>query len=183
MRKIIAAINTTIDGFCDHTAGIPDEEIHQHYAELLVGAGAVIYGRITFQLMESYWPMVVKDPTGSKSTDEFAVAIDNIPKIVFSRTLDKVVWKNSTLATGDLTTEIQNLKSQPGKDVLVGSPGMIDALTVLDLIDEYQICVHPVILGKGLPLFKSVNERSILRLTDTKRFKSGALVLYYQART
>lgn len=183
MRKIIAAINTTIDGFCDHTAGIPDEEIHQHYGELLLGADAVIYGRITYQLMESYWPAVVKNPTGTKSTDDFAVAIDNIPKIVFSRTLDNVVWKNSRLATRDLTTEISNLKSQSGNDVLVGSPGMIDALTVLGLIDEYQICVHPVILGKGQSLFRSVTERSVLRLVDTKHFKSGALILYYNAKS
>ena len=84
MRKLIAAINMTLDGFCDHTAITPDDEIHEHYKELLSSAGAVIYGRITYQLVESYWPTIVKNPTGNKPTDEFAVAIDNIPKTVFS---------------------------------------------------------------------------------------------------
>ena len=87
MRKLIAAINMTLDGFCDHTAMITDEEIHQHYTDLLSNAGAVLYGRTTFQLME-YWATVVKHPTGNKSMDAFAVTIDNIPKIVFSNTLN-----------------------------------------------------------------------------------------------
>ena len=93
MRKVIAAINMTLDGFCDHTAIIPDEEIHQHYTELLSEADAILYGRITYQLME-YWRTVVKNPTGNKSMDEFAVIIDNISKIVFSRTLKNVDWKS-----------------------------------------------------------------------------------------
>ena len=89
MRKLIAAINMTLDGFCDHTAIIPDEEIHQHYADLLSKGDIILYGRITYQLME-YWRTVVKNPTGNKSMDEFAVTIDKIPKIVFSKTLKSV---------------------------------------------------------------------------------------------
>lgn len=86
MRKLIAGINMTLDGFCDHTAIIPDDEIHQHYADLLSSAGTALYGRITFQLMK-YWQTVVENPTGNKATDEFAIKMDTIPKIVFSRTL------------------------------------------------------------------------------------------------
>src|SRR5271169_6543187 len=97
MRKLIAAINMTLDGFCDHTATIADDEILQHYNELLSNADTLIYGRITYQLMESYWPTVVKNPTGNEPNDEFAVLIDNISKVVFSHTLKNVVWKNSTL--------------------------------------------------------------------------------------
>ena len=97
MRKLIAAINMTVDGFCDHTAGIADDELHQHYSDLLNNSGTLLYGRITYQLMESYWPSVVENPTGIKATDEFAVLIDNISKIVFSRTLKNVDWKNSQL--------------------------------------------------------------------------------------
>ena len=97
MRKLIAAMNMTLDGFCDHTAMIADDEIHDHYNELLKNTGTLIYGRITYQLMESYWPIVVNDPTGNKPMDDFAVLIDNIPKIVFSRTLKNVEWKNTTL--------------------------------------------------------------------------------------
>src|SRR5579862_2698404 len=97
MRKLIAAMNMTLDGFCNHTAMIADDEIHQHYNELLRSADTLIYGRTTYQLMESYWPSVAKNPTGNKPADDFAVLIDNIPKIVYSRSLTTVPWKNSTL--------------------------------------------------------------------------------------
>src|SRR4026207_688639 len=97
MRKLIAALNMSLDGFCDHTAMDADDETHQHYSELLKNAGTLIYGRITYQLMESYWPSAVKNPTGNKSTDEFGVLIDKISKIVFSRTLKNVEWKTAKL--------------------------------------------------------------------------------------
>src|SRR5436190_501257 len=162
MRKLIAAINMTLDGFCNHEAGIADDEIHQHYNELLQNADTILWGRITYQLMESYWPSVVKNPTGNKPEDEFAVLIDNISKIVFSRTLQHVDWKNSTLKKEIIKEEILELKqSRNGgsKNILVGSPSLIVALTQLELIDEYQLCVHPVILGNGLPLFKNIHDR------------------------
>ena len=180
MRKLIAAINMTLDGFCDHTAGIADEELHQHYNELLSNADAIIYGRITYQLMESYWPSVVKNPTGNKPMDEFAVIIQNIPKIVFSHTLNNVDWKNVKLAKGGVKEEVLELKQQPGKDILVGSPSLIITLMKLNLIDEYQLCVHPVIIGRGLPLFKNINDRTILKLLKTKTLSSGAIILYYE---
>ena len=180
MRKLIAAINMTLDGFCDHTAMIADDELHQHYNELLSNAGAIIYGRITYQLMESYWPTVVKNPTDNKPINEFAVLIDNIPKIVFSHTLKNVEWKNSKLAKGDVKEEVLALKQQPGKDIFVGSPSLIVTLMKLNLIDEYQLCIHPVILGHGLPLFKNINDSSILTLLKTKTLNSGSIVLYYE---
>ena len=180
MRKLIAAINMTLDGFCDHTAGIADEELHQHYSELLSSAGTLIYGRITYQLMESYWPSVIENPTGNQAMDEFAVVIDNIPKIVFSRTLKNVGWKSAKLANRDLEEEVSDLKQENGKDILVGSPSLIAALTQLDLIDELQLCIHPVILGNGLTLFKNIKDRKILKLIKTKTFRSGAITLYYE---
>ncbi len=180
MRKLIAAINMTLDGFCDHTAEIADEELHQHYNELLLDSGSIIYGRITYQLMESSWPDIVKNPTGNRAIDEFAVTIQNIPKIVFSHTLTNVEWENAKLARGDLKEEVLVLKQQKGKDILVGSPSLIVALTKLNLIDEYQLCVHPVILGTGLPLFKNITNKVILRLLKTKTFGSGSIVLYYE---
>jgi dihydrofolate reductase len=182
MKKVIAAINMTIDGFCDHTSGIPDEEIHQHYADLLRSAGTILYGRITYQLME-YWRTVLENPTGDKAMDDFAVAIDRTPKIVFSRTLKNVDWKSAKLATQDLEKEVLELKqSRNGgsKDVFVGSPSLIVALTKLNLIDEYQLCVHPVIAGSGLPLFKNISEKITLKLLKTKTFSGGAVVLYYE---
>jgi dihydrofolate reductase len=180
MRKIIAAINMTLDGFCDHTAGIADDEMHEHYNELLRSAGILLYGRITYQLMESYWPSLVKNPSGNKPEDEFAVLIDNIPKIVFSRTLKNVSWKNSKLKNEVIKAEISELKHQADKNILVGSPSLIAAFTQLDLIDEYQIAVHPIILGSGLPLFKNVKDRVNLKLLKTKTFGSGVTVLYYE---
>src|SRR4051812_17675415 len=183
MRKLIAAINMTLDGFCDHTAMAADEEIHQHYNELLRNADALIYGRITYQLMESYWPSVVKHPTGNKPMDEFAVLIDNISKIVFSRTLKNVDWKNSKLKKEIIKDEVLELKRSGtgrSKNILVGSPSLIVALTQLDLIDEYQLGVQPTVLGSGLPLFKNVKDRVNLKLLETKTFGCGAIVLYYE---
>ncbi len=180
MGKLIAAINMTLDGFCDHAAMIADGELHRHYTHLLRNAGTLLYGRTTYQLMESFWPSVVKKPTGDKPTDEFAVVMDNIPKIVFSRTLKKVDWKNTKLKKEVVKEEVLELKEQGVKDILVGSPSLISAFTQLGLIDEYQLCVHPVILGKGLPLFKDVRERIYLKPLKTETFGSGAVVLYYE---
>ena len=184
MRKLIAAMNMTLDGFCDHTAMIADDEIHQHYNELLSNAGTLIYGRITYQLMESYWPTVVKDPTGNKPMDEFAVLIDNISKIVFSRTLKHVDWKNTTLKKEIIKAEVSELKqSRNGgsKNILVGSPSLIVAFTQLDLIDEYQLGVQPTVLGSGLPLFKNIKDKIDLKLLKTKTFGCGAVFFYYEA--
>ena len=183
MRKLIAAINMTLDGFCDHTAMIADDEIHQHYNELLSNAGTLIYGRITYQLMESYWPSVVKNPTGNKPMDEFAVLIDNISKIVFSRTLQHVDWKNTILKKEVIKEEVLELKQTRNggsATILVGSPGLIVALTQLDLIDEYQLSVQPIVLGSGLSLFKNLKDRVNLKLLETKTFACGAVTLYYE---
>lgn len=179
MRKLIAAINTTLDGVSDHTAGIPDDEIHQHYSDLLSSADDIIYGRITYQLME-YWPTIVENPTGNRSTDEFAIAIDNISKIVFSHTLKEVTWRNSRIAKGSIEEEVRALKQQRGKDILVGSPGLIIQSMNLNLVDELQLCIHPVIAGKGLQLFKDISRRTALKLLRTKTFSGGAVVLYYE---
>ena len=184
MTKIIAAINMTIDGFCDHTAVLADEEIHQHYRELLNNAGAILYGRITYQLME-YWQPLVKNPSGDKSMDDFALAIDKTPKIVFSHTLKNagpiaIGWETARLANRSVEEEVLELRQQSGKDIFVGSRSLIIQLMKLNLIDEYQLCVHPVVAGSGLPLFENINDRTILKLIKTKTFSGGALTLYYE---
>lgn len=170
----------TLDGFCDHTLINPDEEIHDHYTSLLNSAGTLIYGRITYQLMEDFWPALVKAPSGNRSMDEFAIAIDRVPKIVFSHTLKQVDWETARVAKRGLKEEVLELKQKPGKDIFVGSPGLITSATALDLVDEYQLMVHPVIAGKGLPLFKNINESVDLKLIKTKTFGSGAITLYYE---
>lgn len=182
MRKLIAAINMTLDGFCDHTAIVPDDEIHQHYADLLSNADTILYGRITFQLME-FWRTVVENPTGNKAMDEFAVIMDNVPKIVFSHTLKNVEWKSAKLANRALEEEVLALKQSQGlrsKDIFVGSRSLIVQLMKLNLIDEYQLCVHPVVAGGGLSLFENINDTTILKLIKIKTFGGGAVTLYYE---
>ncbi|MCB0601305.1 MAG: dihydrofolate reductase family protein [Saprospiraceae bacterium] len=181
MAKVIAVINMTLDGYCDHTVMIADEEIHQHYSELLRNAGAIIYGRITYQLMESYWPGIVVNPTGTASMDDFADSIHNTPKVLFSRTIKQVSWNNTRLADRGLEDEINALKQQLEDPVYLGSPGIIAACTNLKLIDEYQLCIHPVLAGNGLPLFLDLNDRSLLKLKGTKIFSSGCILLYYES--
>ncbi|SFX19819.1 dihydrofolate reductase family protein [Cytophaga hutchinsonii] len=183
MRKLIASINMTLDGFCDHTAVIADEEMHQHVNDLFKTADTTIFGRVTYQLMESGWPPIVKEPTGVKAIDEFAILIDTIHKIVFSHTLKGLTWKNSTLAKGELKAEIIRLKQQPGKNILVGSPSLIVALTQFGLIDEYQLCIQPIILGKGLILFKHMQDRIDLKCIRTETYASGAILARYEPAT
>ena len=173
-------MNMTLDGYCDHTVMMADDEIHEHYNELLRSAGALIYGRITFQLMESSWPSIVKNPTGNKPMDEFAVLIDNIPKIVYSQTLKSVDWKNTELKNEIVKEELVELKQQQGMDIFVGSPSLIVELGNVNLIDEYQLGVQPTVVGSGLPLFKNIRDRIDLKLIKTKQFECGALALYYE---
>lgn len=183
MKKVIAAISMTIDGFCDHTAGLPDEEIRQHYTELLGQGDVILYGRTTFQLME-FWRPFLEKPSEEKSMNDFARAIDKIPKIVFSHTLKKVDWESAKLARRSLEEEVLALKQSPNggsRAIFVDSPSLIVALTNLHLIDEYQLCVYPVIVGSGLPLFKNITDQTVLKLIKTKTFSGGAVVLCYES--
>jgi dihydrofolate reductase len=179
MRKVIAAFNTTIDGNCDHTSGIADEEIHQHYTDLLDNASVILYGRTTYQLME-FWRTILAKPLEEKSMNDFAVAIDKIQKIIFSHTLKNVDWKSAKLASQNLEEEVLELKQQSGKDIFVGSRSLIIQLLNLNLIDELQLCIQPVIAGKGLSLFEDVNDRTIFKLKKSKNFNNGAIILYYE---
>ena len=182
MRQLIAAMNMTLDGFCDHDKMSADDEIHDHYKELLRGAGAVIYGQKTFELME-FWPTLLKNPSGNAAMDEFAVAIDEVHKIVYSRTLEKIEWKTAELKRELIKDEIVELKQQPGKPIFVGSPSMIVQLGNLGLIDEYQLGIHPTVVGSGLPLFKNINKRINLKLLRTKTFGCGAVIHYLEPTT
>jgi dihydrofolate reductase len=179
MRKVIATINTTIDGVFDHTEGLPDEEIHQHYTDLLNSADVILYGSTTYQLMQ-YWQGLLKNPSGVKTADDFAVAIDKIQKIVFSHQLSNTDWDGAKLATQPIEAFVRELKQQPGKDILVGSRSLIIQLMKLNLVDEFQICIHPVVAGKGSLLFEDVNDRKIFKLAQTKIFVNGSVTLYYQ---
>jgi len=171
----------TLDGFCDHTELLPDKEIHQHYTELLREADVILYGRITYQLMQ-YWQTLIINPSGDKSMDDFARAMDNIPKIVFSHTLKETEWSSAKLSNQPIEEEVLALKRQSGKDILVGSRSLIMQLLEKSLIDEFQLCVHPVVVGGGLPLFENINDRTTFKLIKTKTFSGGAVTLYFEPK-
>lgn len=179
MRKVIAAFNMTLDGVCDHTTGIPSEDLHQHYSDLLNNAGVILYGRTTYELMQ-FWKTIVQNPSGKKPMDDFAISIDKIPKLVFSNTLKDTKWDSAKLSDSPLNEKVLELKQQSGKDISVGSRSLIIQLLNSNLIDEFQICVHPIIEGKGLRLFDQITERIMLKLIKTKTLSSGATVFYYE---
>ncbi|MFN6963458.1 MAG: dihydrofolate reductase family protein [Pyrinomonadaceae bacterium] len=179
MGKIIAAMNMTVDGFCDHTAGIADDELHEHYTELLRSSAVAIWGRIAYQLME-YWRPIAESPTGNKVTDDFVEVIDDLSKIVYSRTLTSVDWKNTELKRQLVKDEILDFKRREQRDIIVGSPSMIVQFTQLGLIDEYQLGIQPMVIGSGLTLFKNITDRLDLELLNTKPFASGVIILYYE---
>jgi len=169
----------TLDGVCDHTVGVVDEKLHQHYSELIDNAGIILYGRTTYQLMQ-FWPTLLQNPSGKKSMDDFAISIDKIQKLVFSNTLKDTGWDSAKLAQKPLNEEVLELKQQSGKDILAGSRSLIIQLLNSNLIDEFQICIHPIIEGKGLQLFDQINNSIALKLVKTKLLNSGVIVLYYE---
>jgi dihydrofolate reductase len=127
-----------------------------------------------------YWQTLLKNPSGEKTADHFAIAIDRVTKIVFSNTLKNTDWDSAKLATQPLGELVRELKQQSGKDIFVGSRSLIMQLMELNLIDEYQLCIQPVVAGKGSHLFDNVKERAVLKLTKTKYFTNGAIILYYE---
>ena len=127
-----------------------------------------------------FWQTLLKNPSEEKSMDDFAIAIDKIPKIVFSHKLKNTEWDSAKLANQPIEEIVKELKQQSGRDILVGSRSLIIQLMKLNLIDEYQLCVHPVVAGSGLPLFEDINERTIFKLIRTKTFSGGAVTLYYE---
>jgi dihydrofolate reductase len=179
MRKVIAAFNMTLDGVCDHTAGIPGEDLHQHYSDLLDNSGVILYGRTTYELM-LFWKTILHNPSGKKSMDDFAISIDKVPKLIFSNTIEDTNWDSAQLSDRPLTEKVLELKQQSGKDISVGSRSLIIQLLNHNLIDEFQICVHPIIEGKGLRLFDQIKDRIMLKLIKTKALTSGSTVLYYK---
>jgi dihydrofolate reductase len=185
MRKIISSMNITPDGFCDHTAMIVDDELHHYANEFLKTADTVFFGRITYQLFESYWPQAAKTRTAPAPMVEFADLIDDVKKIVFSKTLKEVNWKNSMLVNEIKKEAILKLKQEPGKHIIIwGSPGLVAELTSLGLIDEYHFLIHPMIPGNGKRFFENIklDTRLQLKFINTATFRSGVIIAKYQAK-
>ncbi len=180
MRKLIFQINISLDGFADHTVAIADDELHDFSTDMLNNIDTILFGRVTYQLFESYWPLAPNDPEATKSIVEFADKINAIPKIVFSNTLQDVGWNNTKLVKGNVEEEVLKLKQMTGKDLSVGGLNLARSLTNLSLIDDYWILVHPVIVGKGRRLFDGIHESLALKLVDSQKFHSGVVALHYQ---
>ena len=181
MKKLIFAINTTLDGCVDHTKQTVDDETLEYFTHLLRDVDLQVFGRKTYQLMVPYWPEVAKDQSASKADKEFALAFDSINKIVFSRSLDSAEDKNTRILRTNLRDEILKLKQEQGKSILVGGVDIPSQLIELGLIDEYRFVVGPTIAGEGRRLLEgiSLRERLRLKLVDSKIFKSGCVALRY----
>ena len=182
MRKIIVSNYVSLDGFFAGPDGeidwfVWDEETAEYSKEMLGSIDTLLFGRVTYELMAGYWP------TASAPTEDPVIiyAMNNLPKIVFSRTLEKVEWNNSRLVKDNIVQEVARLKQQPGKDMVIfGSGSIVSTFTKLGLIDEYHIFVNPVVLGSGKPLFKDIRDKMNLKLLKTKAFKSGVVLLSYE---
>ncbi|GAA2996379.1 dihydrofolate reductase family protein [Actinokineospora diospyrosa] len=181
MRPLRYSINVTLDGCCDHRTITPDEEMHRHAADIIGRADALLFGRVTYGMMESAWRTPA--PPGSKPewTVHFARKIDAAKKYVVSTTLDKVDW-NAELVRGDLRETVERLKQEPGEGLYVGGVMLPKALAELGLIDEYTFVVHPKIVGHGPSLFAGLSEHVDLKLVDRLEFRSGAVAMTYEPR-
>jgi dihydrofolate reductase len=180
MRNVIFAINITIDGCCDHTSTIADEELLEYYTHLLREADLLVYGRKTYELMVPYWPDVAKDQSATKAENEFARTFDSSNKIVFSRSLESAE-RNTRIVRTKLQDEILKLKQEPGKNILAGGVNIPSQLIELALADEYRFVVQPILAGEGRRLLEGVSlpEKLQLKLVESKPFKSGCVALRY----
>ncbi len=183
MRRLILSINVSLDGFADHTVAVAaDDELHNFFSTLLDTTDIELLGRVTYQLMESYWPRAHEDPNATKGMLDFADKYNAIPKIVFSRTLQRADWNNTRLVKEGMVDEVLKLKKQPGRNISLGGISISQELMKLGLVDEYWLVVQPVLVGKGKRLFDGLKEKVDLELVDTKTFKSGVVVLHYSNR-
>jgi dihydrofolate reductase len=181
MRNVIFAINITLDGCCDHTKQIADEETHEYFTQLLREVDLLVFGRTTYQLMVPFWPEVAKNQSMTKAMNEFARTFDSIPKIVFSRTLASAEDRNTRIVCSDLQGEILKLKQEQGKHILIGGVSIPSQLIEHGLVDEYRFVVGPIIVGEGRRLLEGANlpERFQLKLVESKIFQSGSVALHY----
>ena len=180
MRKLFWQMSVTLDGFIEgpnreltHTAEFADPDFDRYASEMLQSIDGMLLGRVTYELFAGYWP---------SAPGPDAERMNQLPKIVFSRTLEKVDWKNSRRAKGDVAEEVARLKQEPGKDLaLFGSAGLASTLIRLGLIDEYRVFVTPIVLGDGTPMFKDVESTVPLQLQKATTWSSGIVALWYQA--
>lgn len=180
MRKLIYAINVTLDGCVDHTKMNADAEVHEYFTRMMRDVDLFVFGRKTYELMVPFWPDVAKNQSETRAMNEFARAFDSIDRVVFSRSLESAEGKTRIIRTG-LRDEMLKLKQEEGKNMLVGGVDVASQLIKLGLVDEYHFVVQPIIAGEGRRLCEgaSLQERLQLKLAESKNFKSGCVALRY----
>ena len=183
MRKIVLMMSVSVDGFFEGPDReidwhLVDDELHGHFNQLLGAMGAFLDGRVTYELMAAFWPTADADPSSTGPMAEFARIWRDMPKIVYSRTLQRADW-NTTIVRDVVAEEVMKLKSQPGGDLALGGADLAAAFMRHDLIDEYRLYVHPIVLGQGRPLFPP-DAKIDLRLAETRTFGNGVVLLRYQ---
>jgi dihydrofolate reductase len=184
MRKIIFFMSVSLDGYFEGPDGkidwiIVDEEWHRYINDQVRDKGAFLYGRRMFETMTAYWPTAEEDPAIPEYLADFARIWRRMPKIVFSRSLEKASW-DARVINGNIAEEVARLKEQPGNDLLLGGPGIASAFFKLGLIDDIWLSIQPVILGDGKPLFQGIHNRLNLELKRTRTFQSGVIELCYR---
>src|SRR5437773_9484859 len=181
MRNVIFAINITLDGCCDHTKQIAEEETHEYFTHLLRSVDLLVFGRKTYQLMVPFWPEVAKNLSMSKASNEFAQAFVSINKIVFSRSLESAEDKNTRIVRTNLHDEVLKLKQEEGKGILLGGVSIPSQLIELGLVDEYRFVVSTVVAGEGRRLLEGISlpESLQLILVESKIFESGSVAIRY----
>jgi len=182
MRPLRYSINVTLDGCCDHRAIPSDEELHRHAVENLAQADALLFGRVTYEMMEAAFRPQAGTVARPDWTEPFARMIDAAKKYVVSSTLDRVDW-NAELVRGDLGKAVQQLKREPGNGLFVGGVKLPQALAELGLIDEYELIVHPMLAGHGPTLFAGLSKPVDLKLVSRLELGSGAVAMRYEPRT
>jgi dihydrofolate reductase len=185
MRRLAVFNNVTLDGYFTGLngdlswahSGSEDAEFNAFVADNASGGGRLVLGRVTYELMAGYWPT----PSAIKNDPVVAEGMNSMPKVVFSRTLDKVSWSNTKLVKGDIASEIRKMKQEPGEDMaILGSGSIVSQLARTGLIDEYQIVVSPVVIGQGRTMFDGLKEKLNFKLTETRTFGNGKVFLRYQ---
>ena len=178
MRPLRYSINVTLDGCCDHRAGLADEDIHRHAVENIAQADALLFGRVTYEMMEAAWRPASRPGERPDWMESFARTIDAAKKYVVSRTLDRVDW-NAELVRGDLGTAVQQLKHEAGKGLFVGGVKLPQVLAELGLIDAYEFVVQPRLAGHGPTVFAGLSKHVDLKLVSRIEFGSGAVAMRY----
>ncbi|MFG2096834.1 dihydrofolate reductase family protein [Streptomyces sp. NPDC048612] len=185
MRKIVLSLSLSVDGFFEGPDReidwhLVDDELHQYFNDWLRTAGAFLTGRVSHELMAGFWPTADADPACNRTMAEFAGIWRDMPKYVFSRTLEDAGGYHSTLVREVVPEEIMALKAQPGGDLVLGGPDLAETFRRHDLIDEYRLFVHPVLIGRGRPLFRTADTRTALELAGTRTFGNGVVLLHYR---